>query len=433
MVSGQRSAKEIIMTNPAQHFTLLLSRSLRGSALALALAYALTMIATQLAQAQTFTVLHNFTGGTDGAYPYVGVTEDSSGNLYGTAALGGMAGGCNGNGCGTVYKLARHGSGWLFSPLYGFTGGSDGAVPLARVILGPNGTLYGTTYIGGGGTGVVFNLHPPGHVSGRVFSPWNETVLYQFGNVFDGNNPEGDLLFDAAGDIYGTTSSGGYECLDTVYCGTVYELTHNGSSWTESILYEFTNGDVAIPLAGVISDHAGNLYGTTSNLYAVFELIRSESGWTEATLYQPGYQGGAPIPSGGVIFDPSGNLYGTTQSGGTNGVGTVFELMTMGGSWSESTLYNFTGGGTPDASLVRDASGNLYGTTCVGGAHNSGSVFKLVPSGGAWTETDLYDFTGGSDGYCPMGNVILDAQGNIYGTAYAGGSDGYGTVFEITP
>jgi uncharacterized repeat protein (TIGR03803 family) len=390
------------------------------------------VICSPVSRAQTFTVLHNFTGGADGAYPYVGVSKDSAGNLYGTAALGGMAGGCNGNGCGTVYKLARHGSSWLFNPLYAFTGGSDGAVPLARVILGPNGTLYGTTYIGGGGTGVVFNLHPPPHITNRVFSPWTEDVLYQFGNVFDGNNPEGDLLFDAAGNIYGTTSSGGIECLDTVLCGTVYELTPNGSGWTESILYEFTNGNVAIPLAGVISDHAGNLYGTASNVYAVFELVRSGSGWTEATLYQPGYQGGAPTPAGGVIFDPSGNLYGATQFGGTNGSGTVFELMPMGGGWSASTLYNFTGGGEPLGSLVRDASGNLYGTTCQGGVHNSGSVFKLMPSGGSWTETDLYDFTGGSDGYCPMGNVILDAQGNIYGAAYAGGSHGYGTVFEIT-
>ncbi len=401
--------------------------------LASILLFVLAVIMTQPTQAQTFSVIHNFTRGADGAFPYVGVTKDSSGNLYGTAAFGGLAGGCNGNGCGTVYKLARHGSGWLFNPLYIFTGGSDGALPLARVILGPNGTLYGTTYAGGGGAGVVFNLHPPARVPTHVFSPWTEDVLYQFGNVFDGNNPEGDLVFDAAGNIYGTTSSGGYECEDTVYCGTVYELTPHGSGWTESILYKFTNGDVATPLAGVVSDQAGNLYGTTSSLYAVFELLHSGSGWTETTLYQPGYEGGAPTPAGGVIFDPAGNLYGATQYGGTNGVGTVFELMPMGGGWIASTLYNFTGGGTPLGTLVRDASGNLYGTTCEGGVHNSGSVFKLTPSGGGWTETDLYDFTGGNDGYCPMGNVTLDAEGNIYGTAYAGGSRGYGTVFEITP
>jgi uncharacterized repeat protein (TIGR03803 family) len=280
---------------------------------------------------------------------------------------------------------------------------------------------------------VVFNLHPPAHVVGRVFSPWTETVLYQFGNIFDGNNPEGDLLFDAAGNIYGTTSSGGYECLDTVYCGVVYQLTPHGSGWTESILYEFTNGNVAIPLAGVISDQAGSLYGTTSSLYAVFELTHSGSGWTEHTLYQTGYPGGGATPAGGVIFDPSGNLYGTTELGGTNGVGTVFELLPLGGGWSESTLYSFTGGGAPFASLVRDSSGKLYGTACNGGVHNSGSVFELIPFGGGWTETDLYDFTGGNDGYCPLGNVILDAQGNIYGTAFGGGSHGYGVVFEITP
>jgi uncharacterized repeat protein (TIGR03803 family) len=407
--------------------------SLQRTAFAVGLLCAVTMTAMQSAYAQTFNVLHNFTGGADGASPYVGVTMDSSGNLYGTAALGGMAGGCNGNGCGTVYKLARHGSSWLFSPLYAFTGGSDGAVPLARVILGPNGTLYGTTYAGGGGTGVVFNLHPPPHVTNRVFSPWTENVLYQFGNVFDGNNPEGDLLFDAASNIYGTTSSGGYECQDTVYCGTVYELTPQGSGWTESILYKFTSPDLATPLAGVTSDPMGNLYGTTSTLYAVFELTHSGSRWTEQTLYESSYQGGAQSPAGGVIFDPLGNLYGTIQLGGANGIGSVIELMPSGGTWNETTLYSFTGGGEPYAGLVRDTSGNLYGTTCGGGVHNSGSVFKLTRSGGGWTEADLYDFTGGTDGYCPMGNVILDAQGNLYGTAYAGGSGGYGTVFEVTP
>ena len=427
-------AKEIIMTNPVQHSMLTFGRGLWEPALALALVCALTMIAPRPASAQTFRVIHDFTGGADGAQPYVGLTADPAGNLYGPAVFGGVPGGCGGNGCGTVFKLSRVGSNWIFSPLYAFTGGSDGGLPDARVIRGPNGTFYGTTIQGGAtGTGVVFNLHPPAHVMGRVFSPWTETVLYSFGNIFDGNNPQGDLLFDATGNIYGTTPSGGYECQDTVYCGVVYELTPHGSSWTESILYEFTNPNVAIPLDGVISDQAGNLYGTTSSVPgAVFELTRSGSGWTEATIYQFGAPPDGNSPAGGLIFDLSGNLYGTTQYGGANGVGTAFELMHSGGGWTERILYSLTGGGGPTDSLVRDPSGNLYGTSCNGGIHNSGSVFKLIPSGGGWTETDLYDFTGGNDGYCPLGNVILDTQGNIYGTAIFGGSHGDGVVFEIT-
>jgi uncharacterized repeat protein (TIGR03803 family) len=191
-------------------------------------------------QAQTLTVLHTFTGGEDGASP-IGLTIDGAGNLYGTTGSGGLAG-CDSNGCGIVFKVSRAGSGWTLSPLYTFTGGNDGALPLSRVILGRNGTLYGTTALGGADdTGVVFNLRPPARVMGGVLNPWTETVLYHFGGVADGNYPGGDLLFDAAGNIYGTSQSGGYECEDTVYCGTVYKLTPNGSSWSESILYEFTN------------------------------------------------------------------------------------------------------------------------------------------------------------------------------------------------
>jgi uncharacterized repeat protein (TIGR03803 family) len=254
--------------------------------------------------------LHSFTARADGAEPWVGLTMDPAGNLYGTTLYGCVTGGCFGNGCGIVFKLSRVGSSWTLSPLYTFSGGSDGAFPAARVIRGPNGTLYGSTVEGGSGNaGVVFSLQPPAHVTGRVFSPWTETVLYQFGNVPDGNYPSGDLLFDAAGNIYGTTENGGYECEDTVYCGTVYELTPHGGGWSENILYEFTNGNLAIPLGGVISDQAGNLYGTTSNgPGAVYELLRSGSGWTENTLFEFGYEGGGYSPASGVIFDPLGHL-----------------------------------------------------------------------------------------------------------------------------
>jgi uncharacterized repeat protein (TIGR03803 family) len=411
--------------------------ALVSATFAISLLCMLAAIPSLPVQAQTLTVLHAFTGGVDGSSP-VGLTIDGAGNLYGTTSSGGLAG-CEETGCGIVFKLSRAGSGWTLSPLYTFTGGNDGALPLARVILGRNGTLYGTTALGGANnTGVVFNLHPPAHVMGRIFNPWTETVLYHFGGVADGNYPGGDLLFDAAGNIYGTTQSGGFECEDTVYCGTVYELTPHGNSWSESILYEFTSELVAIPLAGVTFDQAGNLYGTTyNNTGAVYELMHSGSGWTEDTLHVFGDQGDGSVPMTGLIFDPSGHFYGTTQGGGTNGAGTVFEFTPSGGSWTETIIYDLTGGGAP-GNLARDASGNLYGPACGGGIHGKGSIFKLTPSGGGWTETDLYDFTGGTDGWCPVGNVTFDAQGNLYGVTSEGGGSGCfgsgcGVVWKLTP
>jgi uncharacterized repeat protein (TIGR03803 family) len=388
------------------------------------------------AQAQTFTVLHNFTGGSDGGQPYVGLTMDEAGNLYGAALAGGTPGGCSDIGCGVLFRMTHKNSSWTLTPLYTFSGGSDGAWPDGRVVFGPDGTLYGSTFAGGNsygasGTGVIFNLQPPARVTGRLLSPWTETVLYRFGGVEDGNNPSGDLVFDSSGNIYGTTQSGGYECEDTVTCGTVFEVAHNGGGWTESILYEFMDGAVAIPRSGVIFDHLGNLYGTVTNgAGAVFEL--THSGWTENTLHYFGEQGDGSTPIGGLIFDPAGNLYGTTQLGGANGAGTVYEMSLSDGRWGEEVLYSLTTGGESYASLARDAAGNLYGTTCDGGVDHSGSVFKLTPLGDSWTETDLHDFNV-SDGACPMGNVILDSSGNIYGTTFDGGAHGWGTVFEITP
>ncbi len=410
--------------------------------LALAMIFA-TVFATRGTQAQTFTVLHNFTGGGDGSSPYAGVTVDATGNLYGTTIHGGVTGGsCGALGCGVVFKLTHKAAGWTLNPIYTFSGGSDGAFPAARVIIGPDGTFYGTT-VGGGsapginGGGVVFRLQPAPHVPARVLSPWDETVVYQFASFYgDGAEPYyGDLLFDQAGNIYGTTFTGGYECGDAVWCGTVYKLTHNASGWTETILYAFPQLGVAFPEAGVIFDPAGNLYGiTTDSGGAIFQLTPSGTRWTENTIHEffGGLDGYTAI--GGLIRDPSGNFYGGTASGGTNGAGTVYELTASGGGWTENVIYSFIGiAYGPVSALVRDAAGNFYGTTCEGGAHRNGSVFKLTPSGGQWTETDVYVFTGGNDGACPWGSVILDPNGNIYGTTSGGGTHNAGVVFEITP
>jgi uncharacterized repeat protein (TIGR03803 family) len=261
----------------------------------------------------------------------------------------------------------------------------------------------------------------------------------------DGEAPGyADLIFDPAGNLYGTTSfggGGGMDCSGTS-CGTVYELTPSGGSWTESVLYRFNpQPDGYDPYSGVIRDSAGNLYGTTfyGGTYGpgvVYELIPSGSGWTENILYdfQGGSDGGNPV--GNLIFDQSGNLYGgnLTGGGGSDSAGVVFELTPSNGIWTLTPIYAFTGtyGGGPAASLVMDAAGSLYGTTYADGLYGFGNVFKLTPSGGGWMYTSLYDFTGGSDGANPGSTPVFDANGNLYGTTRSGGAFGKGVAFEIT-
>jgi len=396
------------------------------AALAIAIVFTLTVVLAQSAQSQTFKVIYNFTGGGDGEYPYAGLTMDRAGNLYGTAAYGGGGGG-------TAFKLSHRSSGWALNPLHSFAGGSDGANPYAGVVFGPDGSLYGTTYSGGGGDGgTVFNLKPPAAACKTALCPWTETVLYGLANP-----GLGDLIFDQADNLYGTTLGGGLNSY-----GTAYKLAPSDGGWTGSILYSFTGGgDGALPYAGLIFDRVGNLYGTTysggSRWGTVFQLTPSGSGWTETVLYNFQNGGDGRFPTAGLIFDPSGNLYGSTSDGGSGCCGTIFELTPSGGSWTYSLVYSFTGTEYdqcgPWGTLVMDAAGNLYGTTNCDGANGDGNIFKLTPGGGGWTYTDLYDFTGGSDGVYPHGNVVFDANGNLYGTAPYGGAYGKGVVWEITP
>jgi len=408
----------------------------------------LTVVLTQAVQAQTYTVLHDFTGGADGAYPYAGVTLDKAGNLYGTAFFGGDLACDAPNGCGTVYKLTHKGSGWTFNTLYSFAGGSDGANPTARVIFGPDGTLYGTTSSGGSkGVGTVFNLRPSPKVCKTALCPWTETVLYSFKGGTDGASPWGEVVFDQTGNIYGTTENGGdtnpiSHCKG---CGVVFELTPSNGDWIEGVIYAFSGSDGKMPLSGVVFDDAGNLYGTTfeGGLYGYgtdYELTPSGSGWTESFLYS--FTGGADgnNPYGGLIFDPPANLYGDTAGGFPSGPASVFKLTRSGGTWTFSLVYSFTEGGDsggPRGALVTDGAGNLYGTTEIdpgnGGGTFLGSVFELTPSGdGTWTYTSLHGFTG-PDGEYPYSNVVIDANGNLYGTTSSGGLYGYGVVWQITP
>jgi uncharacterized repeat protein (TIGR03803 family) len=269
---------------------------------------------------------------------------------------------------------------------------------------------------------------------------WNETILQRFqGGNDDAAQPGyGDVTFDPHGNIYGTTIGGGGGLCGTFGCGAVYELSPSQGGWSESLLHAMLNGGFGfLPYSGVILDSSGNLYGTTAYTSgAVYELMAG-NGWSETTLYNFLGQNES-WPSGGLIFDQQGNLYGTTASGGTHNGGTVFELVRSGGGWTFTVLSNlpYTGdefNSGPAASLTMDVSGNLYGTTYAGGTHNFGSVFKLSPSGGSWTYTSLHDFTCGSDGCLPFSNVLLAPDGNLYGTASGGASPGLGVIWQITP
>jgi uncharacterized repeat protein (TIGR03803 family) len=261
-------------------------------------------------------------------------------------------------------------------------------------------------------------------------------VLHRFSGGSDGESPEwGDLTFDQAGHIYGTTEFGG-----SGNEGTVYELIQSQGNWLESVIYSFSvgNGSGILPQSAVVLDSSGNLYGTTygggNGWGTVYKLSLVGSTWVRSDLYT--FQGTTDgiFPYSGVIFDGHGNLYGATTQGGTHNGGTVFQLTPSTGGWNFNLIYAFTGnGGGPVNSLIMDAAGNLYGATSADGAHGFGSVFKLSPAGSGWTYTDLHDFTGGSDGGNPNGVLTLDAAGNLYGTAWGGGANNKGVVWEVTP
>lgn len=420
---------------------------------------AIMVALTMCSQAQTFQVVHSFTGGLDGSHPQAGLTQDKAGNLYATTTEGGYHGGdCITPGCGAVTKLSQQGSTWVVNPLYAFQGGGGGWLPDAGVIASSRGTLFGTTSAGGAGNGgvgygVVYNLQPPSHDCENC--AWTETVLYQFAGGSDGWQPTlGNLVVDQAGNIYGTTEDGGSNgCYGGFGCGVVFKLTPSAGGWTETVLYSFAgNADGAYPQSGLLLDRSGNIYGTASsggigncNAYiggcgVVFELTPTNSGWTETVLYSftGGTDGG--VPDGGLTFGAAGILYGTTESGGT-GNGTVFELVSAHpgqGAWTLNTIYAFPGPGLPGptAGVVLDAAGNLYGTTLNGPPDYppcEGSVFKLSHSYGVWDYSLLHCFTGGSDGGQPYSPVTLGANGNLYGTAYDGGAYGDGVVWELTP
>ncbi len=334
------------------------------------------------------------------------------------------------------------------SVLYSFGSTSaDGINPVTNVTFDAAGNLYGVAAAGGAnGYGTVFELMP------QSGGGWTEKTLYSFGNsAFDGKVPTGALIFDGAGNLYGTTAYGGLNNK-----GMVFQLVPRpGGTWGERALFSFKFGPEGdTPYSGLIMDSQGNLYGTAQSAGrnddgAVFKLIPTTRGpWTEDVLNNFHKYNGAD-PRGGLVFDSAGNLYGTTNDGGAHNFGTVFVLTNHSGEWIETDLHDFNPDGSdgtnPMATLVFDSAGNLYGTTAGGGPQGAGVVFKLSPSsGGSWTETILYSFNynGGADGFNPQSNLIFDSAGNLYGTTLDGGSGqctqigiviGCGIVFELEP
>lgn len=407
--------------------------------LAGAIATTLLICSALAAQAQTFTILHKFNGGLDGYNPQAGLTIYGAGNLYGGA------------GPAAVFRISHRNMGWTLNPIYEFNGDSGGDFLAGRVVTGPDGALYGATYSGGlgscgdgAGCGVVFKMQPPATFCPTISCLWTETVAHSFDPPNDGAVPNGGLILDWAGNIYGTTITGD---VDGHGFGTVYRLSPSQDTWSESILYTFMGtGDGAQPNGNMLMDHAGNLYGTTTyggdfNCYVrgcgvVFELMPNATGWVETVLHTFDGANDGQYPKGGLISDSAGNLYGTTTFGGTSGGGTVYELTPSDGGWTFNVLYSATGTTFqvgPSGLLALDGGGNLYGVTNSEGTSGDGNVFKLTPAGGNWTYIDLHDFTGGSDdGAFPYDGPTLDASGNLYGTASQGGTSGNGVVWEIS-
>jgi hypothetical protein len=424
-------------------------------------------------------VLYSFQGGTnDGANPAGGVVFDAQGNLYGATTQGGLTVCAIGGECGTVYQLSpptQKGGSWAETIIYKFQGqeANDGGLPNGGLIIDASGNLYGVTAYGGSGDcvllglragcGTVYELSPPQQKG----DAWTETILYSFPTAKQGYLPNGDLVFDGAGNLYGATEFGGGKgttCNDFYeYCGAVFELSPpktKGGKWTEKVLHAFAGGtDGANPNGGLLLDDKGAVYGTTYSggnqschyedefgCGTVFELESPTTkgrAWTESQLhvFAGGTDGGNP--AGDLIFDAKGSLYGTAQGGSSSGGGIVYRLTaTDGGRWKKTVLHWFSnsGSGASLAGLLFDSAGNLYGTTAGGDSERGGTVFRLRPPIGkrrVWALDLLYGFTGSPDGAYPVARLVF-GHGSLYGATQEGGTGqacqgGCGTVFEVSP
>jgi len=396
------------------------------------LSLSLILVSSSWAAKVSGKILHSFSG-PDGSTPTGALAVDALGNVYGTTALGGVGSGCGSSACGVVYELSPSGNGTSETILWTFANGPDGGGPQGGVIRdSTNGNLYGTTLFGGSGDGcgTVFQLVPV------VGGGWTKNILHSF------NSMSGDACFPysgltlSAGNLYGTTASGG-----TYDTGAVFELTPNSNgTWNYSVIYNFQaggSGDGANPHGTVVFDSSGNLYGTTlnggvNNAGTVFEMTPANGEWTETVIYTFDGSHGAN-PYSGVIVDNTGNLFGMTYGGGAYGLGVAFELSLSGATWTIQTIHTFTGGSDGanpgPGSLLMDTAGNLYGEALYGG-RTFGVVFELIPQNGVWNETILHAFLNKADGRNPEGGLTMDSAGNLYGSDLHGGSGGDGIVFE---
>jgi uncharacterized repeat protein (TIGR03803 family) len=392
--------------------------------------------------------IYEFKNGNDGAHPIAGLVSDKAGNLYGTTLEGGHS--CN---CGTVFELSfLQGKGWTKSTLYEFQGPSDGENPASSLILDSTGNLFGTTSSGGSSNGgTVFQLAPPKQQGGS----WTETVLYSFTNYTDGGFPSA-LIMDSLGNLYGENP--GRPLQDNGY---VFELTPpatRGGAWIFSDLYDFRGGmkkDGSSPIGGLRQDKAGNLYGTTEfggsvsddcgiggaqgcgTVFMLKRPTRQGGSWTERVLHVfTNFSDGAQ-PVGGVTFGRNNSsLYGTTTGGGSQFLGTVFQLtppVEKGNPWTEAVLFSTSN--APNAVVVFDKLGNLYSTSSGGLVRGSGTVFELSPPAqqvGDWTYSSLYEFNEPWGDYSTSGVILNKSENALYG-AHAGtpGRPDNGIVYKI--
>lgn len=402
-----------------------------------------------------YKILHTFKGGTkDGSFPQSGVILDSAGNLYGTTPYGGAYG----YGM-VYKLTPRTTGAWSETVLHSFNNnGHDGLSSYSGLVFDPQGNLYGTAYYGGNGPcttgqfpgcGTVFELSP------KAQGGWGYKIIHTFEAGADGAWPSAALIVGPDGSLYGTTSSGGLGGCSIggyVGCGTVFELTPSNGGWTETVLHSFDGGaDGEFLGGGLTQDAEGNLYGSTLNggssgctgnigCGTVFELALSGGSWNKTRLYT--FTGGADgeMPVGSLILDGAGNLYGATVEGGRDGTGTVFELTNSSGVWTETVLHSFcaypncNGGEGPFTGVVFDGAGNLYGTARNGAIGNvDGVVYKLTPNAkSGWKETVLRKFYNNPSGQ-PYSGVTFDGAGNLYGTTGGDNIATFGTVYELTP
>jgi uncharacterized repeat protein (TIGR03803 family) len=378
-------------------------------------------------RAQTETILHSFTGGSDGGFPVGSLVFDSKGNLYGAAQTGGE------NGTGAIFELTSNTGGtWTETVIYAFNYvGDGGIVPVAGLVSDKQGNLYGQAEGGTAGAGLIFELSPGSN------GIWTENVLYNFAGGVDGTfGYLTTMVLDGSGNLYGTTEGGG-----TYGFGTVFTLVRGtGGSWSKKTLYSFSqNNDGGSPFVEkLVLDAAGNVYGTTigggaHDYGVVFELVRGSNGsWSEKILHSFSGSADGSGPEGGLAFDAAGNLYGNSEY-------SVFQLVpNSSGEWTENIVHTFTGGSDgagPESQLTFDKAGNLFGTTDTGGKHR-GTVFELIPNAdGTWSERILHRFAeSGGDGTFPsFGGLAIDSHGNLYGTTGSGGTSGDGVAYEIAP